>query len=382
MMLRTCGWRAYLRAALLLITAALLSTVTHAQDSFVAGVALSWRDPPRVIAQAEALGARSVRVDAPWEQIESADGSYSLPSWLQRLVDEAQAKRIDVLLILDYGHPRYGGDKPQNQAQREAFGRYAAWLVRTLKGKVKYFQLWNEWEAKTGGTTPGTAKEYAELARVVMPMVRAENSNAIFLSNGSSYPALTTAWLDELLAAKVLHLFDGFAVHPYVFFRRSDWSPEAAIRLIDKVHQRVVAAGYDIPFYVTEFGFPDYAGPQGVAAESVAAFLTRFFLMAEARPWIRGIWWYCLRDQGMHPSEREHSFGLLDANFGEKPASAAFQRVAGFVHAGKRGQLRVQGAEYEWQSADGGRRLTWTEDPTGLATGSRRRPANAPKREN
>jgi len=372
------AWRTTMGRALLLAGALFFSLVGQVHAGVIPGVALSWRDPPEVIAQAAALGATSARVDAPWDQIESSGGQYSLPPWLKRLVAEAKAHRVELLLILDYGHPQHGADKPSNDAEREAFGRYAAWLVGTLKGDVKYFQLWNEWEARTGRTTPGNARDYAALARVVMPMLRAANPDAIVLSNGTSYPALTTRWLDELLAEKVLKLFDGFAVHPYVFFRRTDWSPEAAIRLLDKVRDKVTAAGQDIPFYVTEFGFPDYDGPQGVAPEVVASFLTRFFLLADARPWIQGVWWYCLRDQGSQAAEREHSFGLLGADFRPKPAAQAFQQVARLATGAKRGSVRAEGRRYTWQAAGSATRATWSEDAT-LLPGSRRQPATAPK---
>ncbi len=42
-------------------------------------------------------------------------------------------------------------------------------------------------------------------------------------------------------------------------------------------------------------------------------------LLAKARPWIAGVWWYDLFDDGDDAANKEHRFGLITSN-GAAPA--------------------------------------------------------------
>ena len=107
-----------------------------------------------------------------------------------------------------------------------------------------------------------------------------------------------------------------------------------------------VAAGRERPIYVTEMGYPAFTGRGGVSPETVAAYLTRFMLLAAARPHVAGVWWYCLRDQGTDPGNKEHAFGVLDASWRVKPAGVALRDVAALLaEAGPSRLAAADGAE-------------------------------------
>jgi polysaccharide biosynthesis protein PslG len=309
------------------------------------------------------LGVRSVRLDAPWKEIETAPGRYAIPAWLDSAVDTARARGVEPLLILAYGHPRFGTDKPRTPDAIEAYSRYAAFVTQHFKGRVRLFDLWNEWDAHTGGTTEGNADDYVLLARRAYPAIKAANSRAIVLSGGISSLGLGQGWVERFVALGGLQLVDGVSIHPYNFDKRDGNTPEAAIDEIDRVHSLLGSSSLQI--YVTEMGYPSFTGRGGVSADVAALDLTRFVLLASTRPYVAGVWWYCLRDQGNDRGNKEHNFGVLDNAFMPKPAGQALRAAAllvgdvGRFRDDSRGEERRVAA----QRADGSTiELAWRAD--------------------
>ncbi len=213
-----------------------------------------------------------------------------------------RARCIEPLLILAYGHPRYGRDKPRTREAIDAFSRYAAFVVAHFRGRVRLFDLWNEWDAHTGGTTEGSAEDYVALARVAYPAIKAANRDAIVLSGGISSLGLGQGWVERFVALGGLSYVDGVSVHPYNFDRAGASTPEAAIATLERVHAALGAAPK--PIYVTEMGYPAHTGKGGVSPEVAALDLTRFVLLASTRPYVAGVWWYCSARPGQGSREQ------------------------------------------------------------------------------
>jgi hypothetical protein len=272
------------------------------------------------------LGVRSVRLDAPWNQIETAHGKYSIPAWLDAAVDTARSRGVEPLLILAYGHPLYGKDKPRTPDAIEAFSHYAAFVADHFKGRVRLYDLWNEWDAHTGGTTEGNADDYVALAKSAYPAIKAADPQIVVLSGGISSLGLGQGWVERFVALGGLKFVDGVSIHPYNFDKHDASTPEAAIAQVDHVHSLVSSSAKQI--YVTEMGYPAFTGRGGVSADVAAVDLTRFVLLASTRPYVAGVWWYCLRDQGIDRANKEHNFGVLDNSFSPKPAGEALRAAA------------------------------------------------------
>jgi hypothetical protein len=272
-----------------------------------------------------------MRLDAPWESIERVSGQYRIPGWLDAAVDNARTAGIEPLLILAYGNRLYGGDKPTTPAAIAAFSRYASYVVHHFRGRVRYFDLWNEWNTGTGRTTPGGADAYVALARRVYPAVKAANPAAELLSGGITSSALKDGWIEQFVAAGGLRFVDALSIHPYNYQDGSAAIPEAAIARLDRVHTLAGAAGRPLPVFVTEIGYPSFGGRGGVSQATAADYLARFMLLASTRPWIAGVWWYTLRDHGNDARNKEHHFGVLDTELDPKPAAAAIRSVTSLL---------------------------------------------------
>jgi hypothetical protein len=311
-----------------------------AAEPFIVGIGRSIHDPPQAADAMRWLGVGSMRLDAPWQSIEIAPGRYAIPAWLEDAVDRANDDGVEPLLILVYGHSAYGGDKPRSAVSIAAFKRYAVYVAKHFEGRVRYFDLWNEWDGRTGRTSLGTADDYVALAREVYPALKAANPSALVLSGGISRYGLDHGFVERFIALGGLQFVDALSLHPYNALRGG--SPEDAIEELDRIHTLVPA----VPIYVTEMGYPSFAGKGGVDARTAADYLTRFVLLASERPYIAGVWWYCLRDQGTDPNDKEHHFGTFDFAWQPKPAAHALRAVAASL--ADTGRLRgASGAEVQ-----------------------------------
>lgn len=295
------------------------------------GLGLSINDKPmdRAVSLAAGLGVNSIRIDVPWIRVESPDGQLRMPVEFDAMVNECVGSNVVPLLILAYGHPRYGGDKPTSDEAVQAFSRYAAFVVQHFKGKVKLYDVWNEWSTHTGRTRPGSAEDYVRLVTAVNKAVKPVDSTVKLLSGGMSDLGLGNGWVDKFFELGGHKWIDGVSIHPYNWFYRNRRTPESAADIIDEVTRQLDAAGASqMPIYVTEIGWPNFSGRYGRTAAEVDSYMSRFMLLAASRPRVAGVWWYCLRDQGNDPTNKEHRFGLLDFDYNRKPVAARFQQLA------------------------------------------------------
>lgn len=284
-------------------------------------------------------GFNSLRDDAFWSGVEKAPGVLEYPA---RYADSRQAmqslaKRGDKsIVILAYGNKFYdGGGFPTSPEGIAAYARYAGFVAQTLRGSVQHFEVWNEWNSGFGSkpkARSGSAADYVNMLAPAVAAIRAANPEATII--GGVTAGVDLVWLRALIAAGGLKHLDAISVHSYTLFRYRV-NPEGAIHSLDKVNALLKSAepGRDIPVYVTEMGWPTNQGKHGVSERDAAKYLVRFTLLARSRPWIAGVWWYDLIDDGKSDSNAQHRFGLVRTDITPKPAFAAARTVGPLVVA-------------------------------------------------
>lgn len=319
----------------------LLTASAAAQSAFQLGVGVHVgqnRNPLPATAQAlTQAGVTSFRDEVFWHRIETKPGVLRFPDNLQdldQLVTLSARQGGHPLLILNYGNPLYDGGgllhSPQGIA---AYVRYVRFVVKHFRGRVDQFEVWNEWNIGGGGTQAqraarfGSPEDYAAVLRAAYTAIKAENPSATVI--GGAFAGYDYKWIDAFARAGGFASLDGFSIHPYVFSAGRKGTPESAMKHLDELKVRVdaLAPGRNVRIYVTEMGWPVHEGPNGVSAETAANYLQQFVILAKSRPWIAGVWWYDLFDDGDDATDKEHRFGLLARDGKPKPAFKALANV-------------------------------------------------------
>lgn len=293
-------------------------------------------DIGRLRAHAIAAGMKSLRVEPYWDAVEKEKGQLALPPELYPLEDliaQTAADGVHPLVILDYGNPHYdGGSYPVSDEAQEGFVRYAQYIANRFKGQVRYYEVWNEWNAGTGISRPpkydqaASASNYARLFRKTYDAIKQIDPDAKVITGGLAHR--DTGWLLRVLAQSG-RLPDGVSLNPYNFSEGEGASgdadkPEEVMRWLDSLDEAIrTHTGARIPFFITEIGWPNHVGKTGVSETASAQYLVRILLLSAQRANIMGVLWYDYQDDGVDPANPEDHFGLLTRDGVAKPVLAA-----------------------------------------------------------
>jgi hypothetical protein len=314
------------------------SEKANASADMIVGVGVhrigDYRYQSQVLPLVSETGMTSIRTDISWSRIEKVKGVYEFDSEVDRVVDLAIQQGLEPLLILDYGNPLYdNGKKPISNEALRGYVNYAQAVVQHFGHKVRYYEIWNEWENALGNTEPGRIDDYAALVKATYPAIKHVNSHTVVLVGAFTTASLMDGWYERLAELGALKSADGLSVHPYVYQQPAACAPERAFGLIDAL-VATLRSRYtlQLPVYITEIGWPTNQGKFGVSEPVQAQMLERTLSLAALRPYVRGVWWYDLVDDGNEPSDKEAHFGLLRyMNLDAKPASSSMKKMTGLI---------------------------------------------------
>jgi hypothetical protein len=288
-------------------------------------------------------GIGSVRDEVPWGALEREKGTLVMPERFDAYVRRAAGAGLDVLLILDYANRFYDdGDRPRSPEAIEGFCRYAEFVVRHFKGTVRRYEIWNEWDIGIGLPRPydkgGSAEDYAGLLKAVYPRIKAADPNTVVLAGACTSGGVKNGWLEGIVKLGALDFSDGISIHAYNYTDQfPQRSPEACSAWMAGVREMLCRYndGNDVPFYVTEMGWPTHVTRHGTDPELSASYLARLYLLARTSPSFQGLWWYDFQDDGWNPQYNEDNFGLVRPDLTPKPAYHVMRDIAPLVSQGQ-----------------------------------------------
>lgn len=276
---------------------------------------------PQVTHEIEAVGAHWAREDLNWSKVEPQRGVFDWSSFDQ-MVSIAKANGITILPVAGYS-PSW--TTPEDSTDYAAF--IAAAVTRYGPGtaaNLQTWELWNEpyyayaWSGKPGDPAAYArdVKEASQAAKQVAPTVKilmaAEDGDAAAAGGGW----WTTSVQSYFAAVPDLGKWiDGVAVHPYGDdpavpvkeangFRGTSggWS----FQRIDSIRAAFTAHGVNVPFWITEIGWTTSEVSEATQAHNYEDLTAQ----VAARPWVRGMFSYCLREFNSDPTNSEAQFGL------------------------------------------------------------------------
>lgn len=282
------------------------------------------------LAQAKALGARTVRAEVSWAALEpgfSGDRQTEYLARLDRLVDGARRRGIKPLLLLlrtpcwasaapgaPDGCP---GDYAEYPPRRPAdYAAIARWLAERYRGRLAGLEIWNEPDHVNEEYFKGPSKaaRYAALLKAANRAV-AEVDPKLPIVAGSLVGA-DGAFLRALYAEGIEGHYDGLAVHYY----------DLTLASLRAIREAQRSNGDTTPLWLTEFGWTSCFPRRQTEGEHAcvtdrqqARNLGDIYRALRGKRWVRAAIVYKLRD-----TAKEH-FGLLTTAGKRKPAFATLR---------------------------------------------------------
>ncbi|EPH0095383.1 hypothetical protein QDZ74_005232 [Pluralibacter gergoviae] len=281
------------------------------------------------------LNLNTFRDDIKWKDIEVNKGVYSLSKVksLIALIDLMNKKGIRPIIILGYGNEIYDhGAPPETNEDLTAFGNYVDFVSKKLKGKVAFYEIWNEWTRNTKYKDINLSeKSYLAIVKQSSNIIRRNDSNAkiligginVFASQGKYFKGSEKFWLKELISKNIMKYADGISLHAYSIYEPTGRrNPELYFNYLDHA---VSSLGYNGKFYITEFGVPSEPYLHGFDSKYIKNYILSYIKAAESRSYLHGLWWYDLKDDGVDLHNREHHFGLLDYHYKMKSYASSIK---------------------------------------------------------
>ncbi|HEX5307728.1 MAG TPA: cellulase family glycosylhydrolase [Solirubrobacteraceae bacterium] len=293
---------------------------------------------PTIASEMNTLGVNWAREDLSWSDVESHPGVFDWSSFDQ-IVYAAQARGITILPIVGYA-PSWAS--PTDATDYAAFVKAAVERYGPgTRANLPWWELWNEpyfsyaWDGKTpepeayAHDVVAAAQAAKSVAPSVKLLVAADYTGETQIGSTKT----ETSWIDDMFSAEpsLGNWVDGVSVHPYggnpalplakpgAF---EDTEKEWAFQRIDDIRAKFLAHGVNVPFWITEAGWSN-----GVLSEATQAqFYANLAPQIAARPWVRALFPYCLREFEASGG-KESEFGLLKYGSWEpKPAFFALQK--------------------------------------------------------
>ena len=330
-----------------LLSGAMSSGQAESRQPFTVGVCTHFSQGKGIIELnlqcIKAAGITAIRDEAGWQGVEQVKGRYRMSKHNDRYVRAAASMGLNVMMILDYANPHYDdGDRPRSREAIEGFCRYAEFMVQHFGKDIRLYEIWNEWDIGIGLPKPynkgGSAEDYYQLLKAVYPRLKAIDPNIIVVAGASTSGGVHKGWLNRIVELGALNVSDAISIHAYNYSEAfPNRSPErcslwmAGVQTMLREHNN----GQDVPFYVTEMGWPNQIGKRGTEPGLSASYLARLYLLARQSPSFCGLWWYDFQDDGWNPEHNENNFGIVKPDLTPKPHFHVMADVAKLVAHGQ-----------------------------------------------
>lgn len=301
------------------------------------GAQVVWPNQPKVeqvLDRMQESGARWARFDlAWWNDVERSRGSYNFNpgTWnTDRMVTMLEQRGLIPYCILGYGNTLYDTVNgnfvgPFTGAGRDAFANYAAAAATRYRGRVTYWEIWNEPNLAEFWGPNVSAADYAALVAVTAPRIRAANPAAVIVGGATSEIPLN--YLRTAFDNGLLDHIDVLSIHPYRWT-----SPESANS--EYAELRAIMAGYTtrrIPIWSGEWGYSVHAFNLDEQAQAKLA--TRMLVNNLAQGLDLSIW-FSMHPWSTNPADGPNpEWGMIYLDHTPRPSFNALRNLVTMMPA-------------------------------------------------
>lgn len=205
-------------------------------------------DPAKVYDKVAALGVKWIRLQSGWQKTEKEEGVYDF-KWLDSQVDELLKRGLKPWLCLCYGNILYdelakqyvgavGCPPIRTEKAYNAWLKYVEATVKHFKGRIEYYEVWNESEGGWTWRPVPNPKEYAEFCLKTGRVVKTVDENAKVIT-GSHYEDSMKFFNGEF-ANGSLEISDAVTYHSYNYDETLSMQRVKALKSLVKYYGKEV----------------------------------------------------------------------------------------------------------------------------------------------
>ncbi len=166
------------------------------------------------------LGIKTVRFQGGWAKTEKKAGVYDF-TWLDRLVDDAVSRGLNVLLETDYGNSVYeggggwdlSGGFPTSETALSAWDKWVEAMAARYQGKVRDWAMWNEPDINPKHTPEDIVRFNIRTAKIIRRII--PDARIAGLSLAGTSPDFFRNCLNAISRENAFSLFTWFIYHGY-----------------------------------------------------------------------------------------------------------------------------------------------------------------------
>lgn len=312
-------------------------------------------DPELAYDRVAELGVKWVRIQSGWAKTEKKKGVYDF-IWLDSVVDNLIKRGLEPWICLCYGNGLYDekanevygavGIPPiYNEEDRKGWANYVTAISAHFKGRVKYFEVWNEpdcwysWDFKYD-----IAEEYGEFVIATSKSLRKGNPATKVI--GGALGCRDIHWADKAFSTGMLDYVDYISYHGYQINPALDnLKPDYLSALINRYTSSVGIIQGEAGFQSNNEGAGELGGGAWTP-EKQAKCLLRSLTFDMSKDILFSSYFSCMdMREGLHGKANDKAsymdfgyFGVLGADFDEngnacgsytpKPSYYALQNLA------------------------------------------------------
>lgn len=288
----------------------------------------AWNSNPNsTIPYLRKMGTEFVRDEIYWKDYEKEKGVYKMPEKADDYVNKLVENGLEPLIILDFGNILYTETEnsyPETDEQILAYGNYVYNLVKDLKGRVTYFEVWNEMNLQ--GVEKG--KIYAKMLKTAYE--RAKQANPDCKIVGPVTAGISESFFRYMKqeVPDIANYMDVLSYHEYGYTKTpEDADYEGTLRYCTDTLRTYFGADKEI--WLTEMGWAEHY--EELTERQTAMYTVRQFLNNTVEDLADKMFVYCWINHQYHASVYEANLGLLNGDLSAKRGYVALAAMNHFV---------------------------------------------------
>lgn len=197
-------------------------------------------DPEKAYDKVAALGVKWIRIQAGWARTEKVKGVYDF-AWLDSVVDNLLRRGLRPWMCLCYGNGLYTEQAAKifgavgcppicTEEEKTAWCRYVAAVTARYRGRIGWYEVWNEPDGKWCWKHGPSGTEYGEFVKMTAAAIRQGDAQAKIIGGSMCLPGLQ--WLSDVLRTGAGAYMDAFTYHAYSPTETEGFNRVQAIRAL------------------------------------------------------------------------------------------------------------------------------------------------------